>query len=74
MKLGNKQVIGRSDKADFPSWNITRLPVKVDSGAYRSSIDCSFTEVFQKNKVRILRYVLLLTLIKIYENCNTVKK
>ena len=35
-----KLVIGRSDVADFPRLGLAEVPVKVDTGAYTSSIHC----------------------------------
>ncbi len=39
-----KLIIGRDDKADFPSFNLSDVPVKTDSGAYTSTIHCSLIE------------------------------
>ena len=36
-----KITIGRVDKADFPELSLSEIDVKVDSGAYTSSIHCS---------------------------------
>ncbi len=36
-----KIVIGRFDKADFPALNLFDIAVKVDTGAYTSSIHCN---------------------------------
>lgn len=36
-----KAVIGRVDIADFPMFNLKEVPVKIDSGAYTSTIHCS---------------------------------
>ncbi len=35
-----KQVIGRVDKADFPLLNLEDIAIKIDTGAYTSSIHC----------------------------------
>lgn len=35
-----KQVIGRVDKADFPLLNLKDIAIKIDTGAYTSSIHC----------------------------------
>ena len=35
-----KQVIGRFDKADFPLLHLEDISVKIDTGAYTSSIHC----------------------------------
>ncbi|MGB0933338.1 MAG: ATP-dependent zinc protease [Lishizhenia sp.] len=45
MKSHKKQhVIGKSDRADFPIFNLKNIKVKVDTGAYTSSIHCSKIE------------------------------
>lgn len=36
-----KIVIGRRDKADFPKLGFNNVDVKVDTGAYTSSIHCT---------------------------------
>ena len=43
-----KIVIGRKDFADFPSFGLTKVPVKIDTGAYTSSIHCDYVELVQK--------------------------
>jgi hypothetical protein len=35
-----KSIIGRTDKADFPKLHLEDIDVKVDTGAYTSSIHC----------------------------------
>lgn len=35
-----KRVIGRVDKADFPLLNLEDIAIKIDTGAYTSSIHC----------------------------------
>jgi hypothetical protein len=35
-----KEVIGRFDKADFPLLNLEDIAIKIDTGAYTSSIHC----------------------------------
>lgn len=35
-----KKVIGRFDKADFPALHLENIAVKIDTGAYTSSIHC----------------------------------
>ncbi|CAN5206888.1 hypothetical protein BH23BAC2_BH23BAC2_13300 [soil metagenome] len=35
-----KKVIGRFDKADFPLLNLENISIKIDTGAYTSSIHC----------------------------------
>lgn len=33
-------IIGKSDRADFPIFNLKNIKVKIDTGAYTSSIHC----------------------------------
>jgi hypothetical protein len=40
-----KKVIGRIDKADFPLLDLYNIDVKIDSGAYTSSIHCHQVKV-----------------------------
>ena len=47
-------VIGRKDKADFPLFNLKKVPVKIDTGAYTSSIHCDKIEVIEKNGNEVL--------------------
>ncbi|WP_452597040.1 ATP-dependent zinc protease family protein [Pontimicrobium sp. MEBiC01747] len=37
----NKQIIGRTDKIDFPELNLYAIDAKIDTGAYTSAIHCS---------------------------------
>jgi hypothetical protein len=41
VKKDKKRTIGRVDKIDLPEFDIYDLPVKIDTGASRSSIHCS---------------------------------
>lgn len=57
--LGLK-VIGRKDKADFPLFEMYDVPVKIDSGAYSSSIHCfSVCEIKTNEKESYLEVVFL---------------
>ncbi len=40
----NKKIIGRTDRADFPELKLRNIPIKIDTGAYTSSIHCSEIE------------------------------
>lgn len=44
MSLKEPLTIGKRDIADFPSFNLTNIRVKIDSGAYTSTIHCSLIE------------------------------
>ena len=39
-----KRIIGRFDKADFPLLNLENIAIKIDTGAYTSSIHCDNIE------------------------------
>jgi hypothetical protein len=59
MQKYDKIVIGRKEKACFPDLNINQIDVKIDSGAYSCSIDCShISEVYQNNN-KVLEVVFL---------------
>ncbi len=44
MKSSEKKLIGRRDKADFPDLDLQNIDVKIDTGAYTSSIHCELIE------------------------------
>ena len=46
---GHKIVIGRKDVADFPEIGFNQVDVKIDTGAYTSSIHCS--KIYVENNV-----------------------
>lgn len=48
MKIGKKQIIGKNDVADLPSFNLKDIKVKIDSGAYTSTIHCSLIKKTEK--------------------------
>ena len=39
--MKEKKIIGRADKADFPELQLEDIDIKIDTGAYTSSIHCS---------------------------------
>jgi hypothetical protein len=55
----SKNVIGKRDKADFPLWGLKNIDVKIDTGAYTSSIHCSQIEVVKVNGKKRLKFELL---------------
>lgn len=55
----DKILIGRWDYADFPNFQLTDVPVKIDTGAFTSSLRCSSIEEIVKNGNTILRYTIL---------------
>lgn len=54
-----KITIGRIDKADFPELILEDIDVKIDSGAYTSSIHCSNIEEITVNTENFIRFTLL---------------
>ncbi len=53
------EIIGRSDRIDFPEFGLKNLSVKTDTGAYTSSIHCSFAAVIEENGEKVLEFQLL---------------
>lgn len=51
--------IGRSDKADFPELYLKDIDVKIDSGAYTSSIHCSNISELTINNESFIIFTLL---------------
>ncbi len=54
-----KITIGRFDKADFKEFSLFDIDVKIDSGAYTSSIHCSNIEEISFNNENYIRFTLL---------------
>ena len=54
-----KITIGRIDKADFPELSLSDIDIKIDSGAYTSSIHCSNIEEIVVNKENLIKFTLL---------------
>lgn len=44
MPTANLKIIGRKDCADFPELKLSGIVIKIDTGAYTSSINCSKAE------------------------------
>lgn len=64
-----KQTIGRRDKADFPGLKLRNLAVKIDTGAYTSSIHCHrITVITSPNGEKALKFTLLDPSHKKYNN------
>lgn len=47
-------IIGRSDKADFPEFDLKRINVKVDSGAYTSAIHCCKISLSKTGELEVI--------------------
>jgi hypothetical protein len=54
-----KITIGRVDKADFPKLNLEDIDLKIDSGAYTSSIHCSDIKEVTDNNETVIKFTLL---------------
>lgn len=55
-----KITIGRTDKADFPELSLSDIDVKIDSGAFTSSIHCSnIIETSDTAGAPIIKFTLL---------------
>lgn len=48
-------VIGRKDLADLPLFNLKNIPVKIDTGAYSSSIHCDVIDLIEEPDKRYLQ-------------------
>ncbi|MFT7442369.1 MAG: hypothetical protein ACI9Q3_000740 [Maribacter sp.] len=54
-----KTTIGRIDKADFPKLHLVDIDLKIDSGAYTSSIHCSNINEIEFEGANFIRFTLL---------------
>ena len=59
MTTTSKILIGRQDVADFPLLNISQLPIKIDTGAYTSSLHCHNIIEFEENGKKKIKCNLL---------------
>ena len=59
MTTTSKILIGRQDVADFPLLNISQLPIKIDTGAYTSSLHCHNIVEFEENGKKKIKCNLL---------------
>ena len=55
MSESKKRIIGRFDKADFPVLDLEGISVKIDTGAYTSSIHCD--EIIEKDDVLYCKFL-----------------
>lgn len=58
-KKENMQIIGRKDKADFPEFGFENIEVKIDTGAYSSSLHCHRIEEVEISGKKLLKFRLL---------------
>ena len=59
MEVVVKKIIGRKDLVSFPGFELENVPVKIDSGAYSSSMHCQSIEVIEFGEKEQLRVVFL---------------
>ncbi len=52
------EIIGRKDVVNFPTFGLNLVPVKIDSGAYSSSIHCSSVRLIH-GEIDVLEVVFL---------------
>ncbi|WP_073148966.1 ATP-dependent zinc protease family protein [Mesonia phycicola] len=55
MTSKSKKIIGRVDKADFPELNLKDIAIKIDTGAYTSSIHCD--DIHEKDGALYCRFL-----------------
>ena len=53
-KKSKNNTIGRSDKADFPEFDLKELNIKIDSGAYTSAIHCCKIETNHDGLIEVI--------------------
>ncbi len=59
MEVVEKKILGRKDLVSFPAFELENVPVKIDSGAYSSSMHCQSIEVVEFGEKEQLRVVFL---------------
>ena len=59
IKTVDKFIIGRKDRVSFPSFDLENVPVKIDSGAYSSSMHCSLIQFVSNVDTPFLEVVFL---------------
>jgi hypothetical protein len=57
--LKEKRTIGRKDKVDFPKFSLQEIDIKMDTGAYTSSIHCHKIETKEKDGKEVVVFTLL---------------
>lgn len=55
----DKRIIGRKDIATFPEFGLENVPVKIDTGAYSSSLHCESVRLAQHGNNELLEVVFL---------------
>jgi hypothetical protein len=54
MAKRSKNIIGRDDHADFPTFNLENVPVKIDSGAYTCTIHCQSIRIKDNDELEVI--------------------
>ena len=57
--MNKKIIIGRKDIVDFPKLELENIPVKIDTGAYTSSIHCHHIEEIIHDGEKVIHFQLL---------------
>lgn len=57
--MKEKKIIGRKDIADLPKLELKQIAIKIDTGAYTSSIHCHQIEEIKKNGKNAIKFNLL---------------
>ena len=57
--MKQKLIIGRRDIVDFPELNLNNIEIKMDTGAYTSSIHCHHIEEKIMDGQKVIRFELL---------------
>lgn len=52
--MNDKNIIGRKEKVDLPLLNLSQISARVDTGAFTSSIHCSFIQKIEPHKVECI--------------------
>lgn len=66
-QLGDKYIIGRREKVDFPDLGLYEIDAKVDTGAYTSAIHCHEVRVISSKNGKLVSFKLLDPLHPLYQ-------
>ena len=58
MKKAKKQIIGYIDHLGLPEFGINRIPCKIDTGAYTSTLHCSNVRLLEEDDIQYLCFSL----------------
>ena len=54
-----KQIIGMTDRVDFPDLGVVNVQAKVDTGAYTSALHCKDVRVIETGEKKTLSFLLI---------------